>query len=188
MILVVGLGNPGEKYSQTRHNVGFMVVDNFLKKKTALQDSNWELNKKFNCWLAKVGEETVLAKPMSFMNASGEVVKKLLDFFKISSFGLYVIHDELDLPLGKIKISWGHGAAGHKGVQSIIEKVGGNNFARIRVGIGSDKRVSNSEKYVLSAFEENEIGKLNRVIKKASEALEIALEEGIEKAASLYNA
>lgn len=188
MILIVGLGNPGEKYAQTRHNVGFMVVDNFLKKATSLAESEWKLSKKFNCWLAKVGEEIVLVKPLSFMNASGEVVKRLVDFYKVSPFGLYLVHDELDLPLGRIKITYGRGAAGHKGVASIIEKLGTNNFVRIRVGIGSDKKVSNPEKYVLSAFEENEIGKLGTVIKKATEALEIILKDGVERAASLFNA
>jgi PTH1 family peptidyl-tRNA hydrolase len=188
MILIVGLGNPGEKYESTRHNVGFMVVNNFLKKVTAVGESQWKLNQKFNCWLAKAGEEIILAKPLSFMNASGSVVAKLADFYKVSSFGLYVVHDDLDLPLGKIKISWGHGSAGHKGVQSIIEKLGSNNFVRVRVGIGSDKKVSNTEKYVLSDFEEREIGKLNRVIKKATQALEVILKEGTEKAASRFNA
>lgn len=186
MILIVGLGNPGEKFTQTRHNVGFMVLDLLLKKMTAVGDSVWEKNNKFNCLQAKIKTDAVLVKPLSFMNASGEVVEKTTQFYKVSSFGLFVVQDDLDLPFGKIKITFGHGSAGHKGVQSIIEKLGSNNFVRIRIGIGSSKKVD-GEKYVLSDFEKNETGKLGRVIKKSVEAVEYILKEGVEKAANKYN-
>lgn len=187
MILIVGLGNPGEKYENTRHNVGFMVLDRLLKKLTSVEDSVWELNQKFNSLVAKVDQDLILVKPQSFMNASGEVVAKLVKFYKVSPYGLYIIHDELDLPLGRIKISYGRGYAGHKGVESIIEKIKSINFVRIRVGIGSDKKVSDSEKYVLSNFEEKEIARLRKVVKRAVEAMELILEKGVEKAANRYN-
>lgn len=187
MILIIGLGNPGEKYENTPHNIGFMVVDSFLKKATSVKDSVWEENKKFNSFLAKIGKEVMLAKPLSFMNASGQVVLNLVKFYKVPSFGLYIVHDDLDLPLGKIKISYGHGSAGHKGVESIIEKTGSNNFVRLRVGIGTDKKITNPEKYVLTDFEEGQTAKLGKTVKKAVEALGIILKEGAEKAANRFN-
>ena len=187
MILIVGLGNPGEKYEESRHNVGFMVVNNFLKKLTSVKESVWQTNTKFNSLIAKVDQEIILAKPLSYMNASGKVVAKLMRFYKIPPFGLYVIHDDLDLPLGKIKISYRHGSAGHKGVESIIQEIGSNNFVRMRVGIGSNKKISNPEKYVLSNFEEREGIKVRHMAKKAVEAIEAILKQGVEKAANRYN-
>ncbi len=187
MILIVGLGNPGEKHESSRHNVGFMVVNNFLKKLTSVKESVWQKNAKFNSLISKVDNEMILVKPLSYMNASGAVVAKIMKFYKIPSLGLYIIHDDLDLPLGKIKISYGHGSAGHKGVESIIQEIGSNNFVRIRVGIGSDKKVSNPEKYVLSNFEEKEGSKVSHMVKKATEAIEAILKQGIEKAANRYN-
>ena len=195
MKLIVALGNPGEKYEESRHNVGFMVVNNFLKKLTSVKESVWQTNTKFNSLIAKVDQEIILAKPLSYMNASGKVVAKLMRFYKIPPFGLYVIHDDLDLPLGKIKISYRHGSAGHKGVESIIQEIGSNNFVRIRVGIGSDKhslllgskKISNPEKYVLSNFEEREGIEVRHMAKKAVEAIEAILKQGVEKAANRYN-
>ncbi len=121
------------------------------------------------------------------MNASGGVVGKLMRFYKIPSFGLYVVHDDLDLPLGKIKISFGHGSAGHKGAESIIENLGSNNFVRIRVGISGGKKISNSEKFILSEFEEKELAKVRKAVKKATEAIEHIFKEGVERAANRYN-
>lgn len=195
MILIVGLGNPGEKHESSRHNVGFMVVNNFLKKLTSVKESVWQKNAKFNSLISKVDNEIILVKPLSYMNASGAVVAKIMKFYKIPSLGLYIIHDDLDLPLGKLKISYGHGSAGHKGVESIIQEIGSNNFVRIRVGIGSDKhslllgskKVSNPEKYVLSNFEEKEGSKVSHMVKKATEVIEAILKQGIEKAANRYN-
>ena len=186
MILIVGLGNPGEKYENTRHNVGFMAVDLLLKKLTSVKDSNWEESKKFNSHIAKAGKEIILAKPLSFMNASGVAVIKLMRFYKVPKLGLFVVHDDIDLPLEKIKISAGHGSAGHKGVESIIDSIGSNNFVRIRIGIGGEKKIS-AEKYVLSEFEEIEAPKLRKAVKKAVEAMELILEKGVEKAANRYN-
>ena len=186
MILIVGLGNPGEKYENTRHNAGFMAVDLLLKKLNSVENSIWEENKKFNSFIAKSGKELILVKPSSFMNASGEVVAKIAGFYKIPNFGLYIVHDDLDLPLGKIKISFGHNSAGHKGVESIIQSLGSNNFVRIRVGIGADKKVS-GEKFVLSDFEEREEPKLKRAVKRAVGAVEMILKEGVERAANRFN-
>lgn len=186
MILIVGLGNPGEKYKSTRHNVGFMVLDSLLRKLTRVNDSVWEESRKFNSQIAKAGEELVLAKPRSFMNASGEVVFRLMNFYKIPPFGLYLVHDDVDLALGKIKISIDRGSAGHKGVESVMRRVGGKNFVRIRVGVGRDRRV-NTDRFVLAPFVFWEEGKLRRVISKAVGAVEMVLKVGAEKAANHYN-
>lgn len=186
MILIVGLGNPGEKYKDTRHNVGFMVVDHLLKKLTSVEKSVWEENKKFNSLIAKVEGDIIFAKPVSYMNASGGVVAKLMNFYKIDPLGLYLIHDDVDLPLGKIKISIDRGSAGHKGVESIMEVLGSKNFVRIRVGVGKDRRIS-TDKFVLKPFMFWEKGKLSHAVKKGAEAVETILKEGAEKAAGEYN-
>ncbi|MCL5090539.1 MAG: aminoacyl-tRNA hydrolase [Patescibacteria group bacterium] len=199
MILIVGLGNPGEKYEETRHNVGFMVVDSLLKKLTSVSESRWEENKKFNTQIAKIEpkkfplkkkeeeEETIiLAKPLSFMNASGEVVAKLMNFYHIPVLGLYLVCDDVDLPLGKIKIAVDRGSAGHKGVESVMEKIGSKNFVRIRIGVGKDQRIS-TDKFILAPFMFWEKNKLSQAVKKAVEAVETILQEGVEKAENRYN-
>ena len=186
MILIVGLGNPGEKYNQTRHNIGFMVVDHLLNKLNSVKDSSWETEKKFNSYISRSGKEIIMAKPLSFMNASGEVVAKLMTFYKVPSFGLYVVHDDVDIPLGKIKISIDKNSAGHKGIESIIEKLGSKNFVRIRVGVGKDEKIP-TDRYVLLPFSYREQSKLKQTIKKAVEATLLILKEGAEKAASRYN-
>lgn len=186
MILIVGLGNPGKKYQKTRHNIGFMVLDRLLRKLTPVEDSVWEENQKFNAFVAKVKSELILAKPLSFMNASGNVVSKIMSFYKIPPFGLYVVHDDVDLPLGKIKISIDKGSAGHKGVESIMENVGGKNFVRIRVGVGKNERKP-TDKFVLLPLTLWEENKLKGSIKKAASAVGLILEVGAEKAATKYN-
>lgn len=186
MILIIGLGNPGEGYKDTRHNAGFLVLDSLLKKLTSVEKSVWAENKKLNCLTARVGEDLLLAKPLSFMNAAGEVVAKLVNFYKIPPFGLYLVHDDVDLPLGKIKISLDRGSAGHKGVESVIEKLGTKNFVRIRVGVGKDRKIR-TERFVLSPFMFWEREKLRTVVKKAVGAIEIILREGAERAANRYN-
>lgn len=186
MILIVGLGNPGTKYEGTRHNIGFLVLDSLLKKLTSVKKSVWLEEQKFNSFTARVGEDLLLAKPLSFMNASGAVVAKLVNFYKVPPFGLFLVHDDVDLPLGKIKISLDRGSAGHKGVESVMEKLGTKNFVRIRVGVGKDRKIK-ADRFVLSPFNLWERGKLRDTVKKAVEAMEIILKEGAEKAAGKYN-
>lgn len=186
MILIVGLGNIGEKYSNTRHNIGFLVLDSLLKKLTSVKDSVWEQNKKFNSFLAKAEDDILLAKPLTFMNNSGEAVVKIMNFYKIQPFGLYLVHDDVDLPLGKIKISAGHGSGGHKGVESVINSLSSNDFVRIRVGVGKDKQFE-TEKYVLSPFSLKEQGTVKNVVKKSVGSIEFILKKGVERAANKYN-
>ncbi len=186
MILIVGLGNPEIKYKNTRHNVGFLVLEHLLQKLTTVEKSVWEENRKFNTEIAKIGTELVLAKPLSFMNASGEVVVKLMNFYKIPPFGLYLVHDDVDLPLGKLKITIDRGSAGHKGVESVMKSLGSQNFVRIRVGVGKDRKVT-TDRFVLKPFMLWEKGQLSHAVKKAVEVIEVILNEGVEKAANKFN-
>ena len=184
--MIVGLGNPGLRYEKTRHNVGFMVLDALLKKLTPAGEGIWEENKKFNALVARAGDDLILAKPLSFMNASGGPVAKLVRFYQVKPFGLYLVHDDVDLPLGRLKITIDRGSAGHKGVESVIKSLGSQNFVRLRVGVGKSQRLG-TEKFVLFPFTLWEKSKLRPVIKKSVEAIEMILKEGVEKAANKYN-
>lgn len=153
MKLIVGLGNPGEKYKKCRHNTGFILVDKFAGG----LDLKWEGNSKFESEVI-VGKDYVLAKPQTFMNNSGRAVSKLVNFYKIDLKDLVVVHDDVDLPFGTTKKQFGAGPAGHHGVEDIIEKIASKEFWRIRVGIGkpSDGNIP-VEDFVLQDFNEEEL-------------------------------
>lgn len=189
MKLIVGLGNPGEKYEGTRHNLGFVVLDALLQELTPVEKTAWKENKKFNALLAKI-DDLILAKPQTFMNASGMAVAKIANFYKIKPENIWIIHDDVDLPLEEIRIVKGRGAAGHRGVESIIKELGTEDFIRFRLGIGhpgpgsSEKEV---ERYVLASFGRGEKSKARRMVKKAVEAIIITLEKGSERAMNESN-
>ncbi|MEJ2347711.1 MAG: aminoacyl-tRNA hydrolase, partial [Patescibacteria group bacterium] len=135
MKLLVGLGNPGEEHKNNRHNVGFMVVDElFLLIKPGSETKYFSMQKKFDTEIFKSGE-VILVKPQTFMNSSGKAVKKILDHFKIKTSDLWVIHDDLDIPLGDFKIQKGKGPKLHKGVMSIEKELNKSDFWRVRVGV-----------------------------------------------------
>ena len=197
MNLIVGLGNPGSKYASTRHNIGFMVVDQALKNIVSV-DQTWENRSDIKCQVFK-SADLVFAKPQSFMNASGFAVKKLMDLYKIPVEQLWVIHDDIDLPLGKIRIRVGGGSAGHHGIESIMRELGNKDqFVRFRLGVGKDiseaeENTDHSvkhyeiEKYVVSNFTEKEAGEVRHVVKHAAEAIDISLHKGLDKAMSQFN-
>jgi len=170
MKLIVGLGNPGKKYNKTRHNVGFMILDNLFNNVAEAKGLNsWELSKKFNAEIVgftENNEKIILAKPMTFMNLSGQAVQLLAHYYKIPPKDIIVIHDDKDLPLGEIKIQINRGHAGHNGVKSIINSIGTENFYRVRVGIASqnEKKMQNTPKFVLGKFGILEKSKLSKVI------------------------
>ena len=171
MKIIIALGNPGQQYANTRHNAGFIIADELQK---SLVFSEFEKNSKFEASVCEKnlgGEKILLAKPQSFMNNSGQVVKKMLDFFKISKENLVVLHDDLDIELGAFKISLDSSAAGHNGVQSIIDNLGSQQFKRIRLGIeGSEKkkdRIIPGEVFVLQDFSKEEL----EIIKKLAEKI-----------------
>ena len=182
MIIVIGLGNPGEKFENTRHNAGFMSVDFFAKKNDF---PVFDLSKKHESLISEKGE-IILVKPETFMNKSGVAVKKIMAQNKKAD--LLVIHDDIDLPLGKIKIVKNRGSAGHKGVESIIKAVGNKNLARIRVGIAPLKgKAKTPESFVIKKFTEEEQKTINKTIKKISDTINVFINEGIEKAMNEYN-
>ena len=162
MIIVVGLGNPGKKYLNTRHNIGFEAIDQLAKEN---KFPEFKLAKKFNALVSKE-KEMILAKPQTFMNNSGQPVKTLYSFYKPKE--LIIIHDDIDLPLGKIRISKNRGSAGHKGVESIIKELGFKDFTRIRIGIQPEKDVvQNVEKFVLQKFKKQEKELIESTIQEA---------------------
>jgi len=177
--LITGLGNPEPQYEGNRHNVGFMVIDRLVDRWRAPS-----LREKFKGEFAKAsfrGEDAVLLEPMTFMNLSGESVRPAMQFFKIALGEVIVIHDELDLPFGEVRIKVGGGAAGHNGLKSIIQHGGGNGFLRVRVGIGRP-RSGRPEGYVLSDFAAIERAELPDVLDRAAAAVEGILVDGAPKA------
>ena len=157
MILIVGLGNPGKKYEKTRHNAGFMVLDELEKKELP---------------------GVRFLKPDTFMNNSGNAVKKEMQKLKLKNQNLIIIHDDIDIPLGKIKVSKGSGSAGHKGVESIIQSLGTKDFTRIRIGIlPPEGKPEDVETFVLKNFKKEELPPLNTAIESALSTLESKLSE-----------
>lgn len=158
MNIIIGLGNPGKKYENTRHNVGFMTVDALAKKYNAA----WKFNKKFNAEICEA-ENAILVKPQTFMNNSGQAAQAIMSFYELNA--LTVIHDDLDIELGKYKISTNSRSAGHNGVQSIINHLKTKNFKRIRIGIKTEllKNIP-SEKFVLQRFGKEEMEIIKKLI------------------------
>jgi len=188
MILIIGLGNPGPKFEKTRHNTGFRVVDEFAKENNY---PGFEFSKKFKAEISEEkinGEEIMIAKPQTFMNESGQAVKLLTRTYKLEAKNLIIVHDDIDLPIGKIRIIKNRGAAGHKGVESIIKYLGEKNFVRFRIGIQPRSgKPKNVEKFVLQRFNKEEEKILKPAIEKTVEAIEFFLKEGLEKTMSEYN-
>ena len=161
MKLIVGLGNPGKEYENTRHNVGFMVIDSYLKK------YNYSLNKnKFNGLYTKEtinGEEVIFLEPQTYMNLSGDSVKKIVDFYKIDIDNILVIHDDLDMDSFKIKLKENSSSGGHNGIKDIENKLGTNNYKRLKIGISNDKS-RDTRDYVLEKFSKQEKEELDKTI------------------------
>ncbi len=188
MILIVGLGNPGRKFQKTRHNLGFLFIDEFSKSN---EFSEFKFSKKFNAEISQ-GEinnrKIILAKPQTFMNLSGQSVKLLARSYKLEPKNLIIIHDDIDLPLGKIRISVSKGSAGHKGVESIIKELRTKNFIRFRIGIlPKIEKLKNPENFVLQKFNKEEKKIVKEVTQKTIGAVETLLKEGLEKAMTKFN-
>lgn len=182
MFLVAGLGNPGPKYADNRHNVGFMVADRLVERAA---DPGTGFRGKLGGEMARVRlgrEDCVVLKPMTYMNLSGESVQKAMQFFKIPLPELIVVHDELDLPFGSLRVKVGGGLAGHNGLRSIAQHCGGNGFVRLRMGIGRPTGKQSVEKYVLSDFDASERAELGDLLDRAVDALEAVATKGPEGA------
>jgi len=183
--LIVGLGNPGERYRLTRHNIGFAVVDRLAHRHRIL------LNKRrFGAvyGLGRVdGRSVILAKPMTFMNLSGRAVRNLARFFDLDTKDVLVIHDDIDLVFGRIKIKQKGGDGGHNGLKSLIEAFGSNVFARVRIGIGRPDTKQEVKEYVLNRFDTQQQGVLDEVITMAQDAVETILLKGLAEGMNRFS-
>lgn len=182
--MIVGLGNPGPKYQWTRHNAGFMVLDELsrasgipvTKKRFSgfYGEGNWK------------NTRLLLLKPQTFMNLSGQSVAEAMRFHKLGPRDLLVIHDDLDIPFGRVKLKDGGGHAGHNGLRSLISDLGGGDFIRVRVGIGRP-RFGDAADYVLSPFSNDERAALPSLVEGIVDLLDLCFREGLGKAMSFYN-
>lgn len=167
MKLIVGLGNPGTKFKNNRHNIGVVVAEVFAVE----MGLSWRKSRDLMCYLVKT-RRFVLARPTTYMNESGESVRAMVAYYKIDPDDVLVIHDELDLPFGKLRLSFGGSAAGHRGTESVMRGLATGDFARLRVGIG--------KKNVLEDFSSEEKAKLPEVVAKCQEAIMSYLDDGLE--------
>ena len=205
MKLIVGLGNPGSKYEKTRHNIGFMAVEKFLKDFEPERKTEWENSVKFKSdiveleWQPHHGslEKVILAKPKTYMNNSGMAVSVISSQFSVHSSDIWIIHDDIDLPLGTLRIRFGGGTAGHRGLESIIESLGTGEFWRFRMGIGKPQKISNFkfqisnskgvEDYVLGSFIGQDRSKVKQLLVHTSKAIQLALEQDLHAAMNKCN-
>ncbi len=183
--LIVGLGNPGREYRNTRHNIGFLAIDALAR---SLNVTLGKVQSKALVGQGKIGvSKVILVKPQTYMNLSGQAVSGLLNFYKISTEHLIVIHDDIDLPFGTIRIRPGGGSAGQKGVNSIIEKVGTQEFARMRLGVGRPPGQMDAAAYVLQPFTKEDEEFLVNFMAKAAEAVGEFVNNGLNAAMNKYN-
>ena len=187
--LIVGLGNPGRNYQNTRHNCGFMVIDQLAREHDISVNQ-----KKFDSQWGRgniQGVACLLMKPMAYMNRSGPPVQQLAGYFRIKSDTILVIHDDIDLALGRVKIKEKGGDGGHKGIKSIIHSLGGGAFLRLRIGIGRgnlpEERQPDVVGHVLGRFRPDEKEILDRMIKSSGEGVVAILCEGVKKAQNKFN-
>jgi len=181
---VVGLGNPGQRYRLTRHNIGFMVVD-VLAQQTGIKISQYKCHAVFG--KGRLGNvPVVLAKPLTYMNESGIAVAELLNRFKVSATTAIIISDDFHLPLGKIRIRRLGSSGGHHGLESIIEKLGTAEFIRVRIGIGEPVE-NDVVEFVLSEFTDDEIEQIESSVVQSAESVSVIIEQGITQAMNQFN-
>lgn len=181
--LIAGLGNPGERYKNTRHNLGFMTIDEIARKFNVTKFTN-KFHSEFSSY--ETGNyKIILLKPQTFMNSSGTAIRECANFYKITSEDILVIHDELDLETGKIKIKIGGGSGGHNGLKSIDQNIG-NNYYRLRFGVGKPEHKSQVSDYVLHSFNNDEIEIVSRGIKFISNNLGLLLNSNYDSFLNNY--
>ena len=183
--LFVGLGNPGTKYESTRHNVGFSFIDSYSRQtQSSLEDYKFD---SYYGSILKNDARIHLLKPQTYMNESGVAVKKAKNFYKIDNDKTIIIYDDLDLELGQVKIKLSGSSGGHNGISSIIEKIGSNDFPRIRIGIGKPKEKSMTNKYVLSKFTKKEGKIVNDINNLAEQIISTIVFQSISFAMNTFN-
>lgn len=185
IFLIVGLGNPGRNYRNTRHNIGFMVID---KLASDLSCAMTKVQNKSIIGTCKIGEsKVILAKPQTYMNLSGSSVSSLLKFYKVELSRLLLIHDDVDVPFTQIRMRPGGGSAGQKGAESTIQQLGSKAFPRLRMGIGQPPGRMDSADYVLQAFDKADEQVLKEFIERASDAAKCFITEGLDTAMNRFN-
>lgn len=186
MHLVVGLGNPGKEYAATRHNIGFIFLDYLAERyRFAFKGTKWQAEAaKDLSW----GYPVLFVKPQTFMNRSGSAVRAIADFYQIEASKIIVVHDDLDLPLGRTKIMTKRGAGGHNGIRSLIEHLGTNDFVRVRVGIGRPDNAERVSDFVLSRFGQEEMPMVLEELQRIETGIRLVMEEGLSVAMNRINA
>lgn len=184
MKTIIGLGNPGPEYAKTRHNIGFIAIDRLVK------DLNIVFKAKYQGLVAEghiAGEHLLFLKPQTFMNLSGRSVRELVSFYKLSGEDLLVVHDDIDLPLGKIRLRNRGGAGGHNGIRSIIEELGTETFWRLKIGVNRPPEQWDTVRYVLSPFFPDELQDLDDILGRVEKAVTLWACGNYNKAMNLYN-
>jgi peptidyl-tRNA hydrolase, PTH1 family len=184
--IIVGLGNPGRRYERTRHNAGFMVVDGLAR---AARSQEWKL--RCEALVAETiiaAQPAMLAKPVTYMNASGQAVRLLLEEYRLNNPDLVVVLDDLDLPLGRIRIRERGSAGGHHGVESIIRTLGSDEFVRVRLGIGEETMPLDKAEFVLSEVSPGRAAEWDEMIARAAGAVRSIVADGASRAMSMFNA
>ena len=183
--LIAGLGNPGTKYKNTRHNIGFKVI-NLWSKSLGVRLSGRRFQSR-NTRAKFDNKEIILLCPATFMNQSGRSIRACLDFYSLQTENILVVHDDIDIPVGRIKVVRNGGAGGHKGILSLIHYLGTREFPRVKVGVGRPRHLESIEDYVLSPFYGDEKKIIERVIQMAVRACELFVSEGVESAMNHIN-
>ena len=184
MKIVAGLGNPGAQYANTPHSVGFEVVDALA----AAAGVAWDERRQFKCLMARVtiaGQPVLLVKPQTFMNLSGESVAPVVKYHNATAADLLVVHDDIDLPLGRMRIRKGGSCGGHNGVRNIIERLGTQDFARLKLGVGKDR--SNVVGFVLGKFHPDARKVMDLVVAEAAKAVSAVVSQGADSAMNAFN-
>jgi PTH1 family peptidyl-tRNA hydrolase len=183
MWVIAGLGNPGEKYRKTRHNIGFMVLEEISRRHSI----GLKVRKGYRIGKGAIQTAHILLiEPLLYMNMSGMVIKKILLRFPVHPEHLIVIHDDLDIQLGKIKIRRNGSSGGHKGIESIIQHIGSQDFIRLKVGIGRDEGIA-AEDYVLRRFKRHDLPIIKEIIHTAADAVYSIVTEGVERTMNRFN-
>jgi PTH1 family peptidyl-tRNA hydrolase len=184
MRLVVGLGNPGRRYAQTRHNVGFMVIENLAHRWSIPADGK-QLGSLVGA--GRIGnEKAMVVRPQSFMNRSGQPVHSLMGYFKLAPDDVVVVHDDLDLPFGRVQIKRGGGHGGHNGLRDINKHVGPD-YTRVRMGVGRPPEGWETADYVLGKWNKAEQGEIGHIVDRGADAVESLLRDGLEAAMNIFN-
>ncbi len=188
VFILTGLGNPGRQYADTRHNIGFMVMDRLVEKLLAGERPAPRMQMRAVVYDFRYeGKRILVAKPQTYMNESGSAVAALVRFFKIPLGNILVAHDDVDLPVGTLRLRPGGGSAGQKGIASIIERLGTQDFARLRVGIGRPPGSKLAAAYVLESFSRAESNDLPKILDRAAEAALMFVRDGLDKAMNQFN-